>query len=218
MSKFILFPFILSCICWIASCTQKENTPILFDTSTDEFILPDGFAIKTIAAEPILRAPVALSFDSKNRIWAAELTGYMRDIDGSDEEIPDGRIVLLEDENKDGITDKRTVVIDNLQTPRTLLHAYGGLLYNDGASLYWAKLEDKKVSSRVLVDSLYVVGGNIEHQPNGLLYHLDNWIYSANSKTRYRLKNGQWLREATTFRGQWGISSDPDGRLFYNNN
>ena len=218
MQRLLSFLLILSCICWIASCTQKENTPILFDTSTDEFILPDGFAIKTIAAEPILRAPVALSFDSKNRIWAAELTGYMRDIDGSDEEIPDGRIVLLEDENKDGITDKRTVVIDSLQTPRTLLHAYGGLLYNDGASLYWAKLEDKKVSPRVLVDSLYVVGGNIEHQPNGLLYHLDNWIYSANSKTRYRLKNGQWLREATTFRGQWGISSDPDGRLFYNNN
>ncbi len=214
MSRLLFFSIILIC----AGCTQNENAPTLFDTSTDEFILPDGFSIKTIAAESLLSTPVALSFDSKNRIWAAELTGYMRDIDGSDEEIPDGKIVLLEDKNKDGIADKRTVIIDSLQTPRTLLHAYGGLLYNDGASLYWSKLEDKKIFPRILVDSLYVVGGNIEHQPNGLLYHLDNWIYSANSKTRYRLKNGEWLREATTFRGQWGISSDPDGRLFYNNN
>ena len=69
-----------------------------------------------------------------------------------------------------------------------------------------------------LVDSLYVIGGNIEHQPNGLLYNIDNWIYSAKSNTRYKRINGEWLKEATTSRGQWGLSRDEHGRLFYNDN
>ncbi|MEL6821898.1 MAG: dehydrogenase, partial [Calditrichota bacterium] len=189
-----------------------------FDTSTDEFILQDGFTIQTIAAEPLLDSPVALSFDNSGRIWAVELPGYMRDIDGSDEEKADGRIVLLEDKNSDGIMDSRRVILDKLKAPRTLLHIYGGLLYSNGGSLFWAKLNNTLIGEAQLVDSLYVVGGNIEHQPNSLHYHLDNWIYSANCRTRYRLKNGVWLKEATSFRGQWGLSSDIDGRFYYNNN
>lgn len=210
--------YLLPALLLTLSFACKKTTPPSFDTSVDEFILQPGFAVQTLAAEPLLSTPVALAFDNKNRMWVAELTGYMRDIDGSDENVPDGKIVLLTDADGDGIADGRRVVLDSLQTPRTLLHAYGGLLYNDGASLFWAKVNDTDLGTPELIDSLYVVGGNIEHQPNGLLYHLDNWIYSANSTTRYRRYRGKWLREATTSRGQWGLSADPDGRLLYNNN
>jgi len=37
---------------------------------------------------------------------------------------------------------------------------------------------------------------------------LDNWIYSANHTTRFRNLDGNWEREPTAFRGQWGISQD----------
>ncbi len=171
-----------------------------------------------VAAEPLLDSPVAMQFDARGRIWVVELPGYMRDIDGADEEKADGKIVLLADNNKDGRMDSRRIVIDSLIAPRTLLPAYGGLLYSNGTSLWWAELKDTEVLRTELVDSLYVIGGNIEHQPNNLFYHLDNWIYSANATVRYRRKNGQWLREATAFRGQWGLTSDIDGRLYYNNN
>lgn len=203
----LLFLTVLAC--------QKDP---VFDTSTEEFILAPGFSIQTIAAEPLLDSPVAMSFDKKGRIWVVELTGYMRDIDGSDEQKPDGRIVVLEDTDQDGRMDKREVILSGLETPRTLLPAYGGLLYSNGTGLWWAELDGTKVLDQVLVDSLYVVGGNIEHQPNGLLYNIDNWIYSAKSNSRYRLKDGKWLREATTARGQWGLSNDINGRLYYNNN
>jgi len=69
-----------------------------------------------------------------------------------------------------------------------------------------------------LVDASYAEGGNVEHQPNGLIRALDNWIYSAKSAKRYRKKGDKWLIERTHFRGQWGISQDDYGRLFYNNN
>jgi len=68
------------------------------------------------------------------------------------------------------------------------------------------------------VDPTYAEGGNVEHQSNGLLRALDNWIYSAKSAKRYRKKGDKWLIEKTHFRGQWGITKDDYGRLFYNNN
>lgn len=210
-----LFPPIILLLFLLPSCSDSEPP---FDTSTDEFLLKDGYAIQVIAAEPLLNSPVAMTFDEKGRIWAVELPGYMRDIEGSDEEKADGKIVILTDENEDGVMDQRQVFKKGLVAPRTLLHAYGGLLYSNGTKLWWAKLDDTKIEKITLVDSLYVVGGNIEHQPNGLLYHLDNWIYSAISNARYRRQGDKWLREVTSLRGQWGLSVDVDGRLYSNNN
>lgn len=211
-----IFPYqILFSIILLLQACQTDTT---FEITTDEFILPEGFSIEAVAGEPLLDSPVAMQFDTKGRIWVVELPGYMRDIDGADEEVADGKIVVLADKNNDGRMDSRRIVIDSLIAPRTLLPVYGGLLYSNGTSLWWAELSDMEVLRTELVDSLYVVGGNIEHQPNNLLYHLDNWIYSANATVRYRRQNGQWLREATAFRGQWGLSADIDGRLYYNNN
>ena len=217
MSKKISTYLILSLIALLFSQCQESPNPT-FSVSTDEFILQPGFSISAIAAEPLLEAPVAMTFDAQGRIWAVELPGYMRDIDGAEEDAPDGKIVILTDENQDGVMDSRRVFLDSLIVPRTLLHAYGGLLYSNETSLWWAKLEGDEIVEKVLVDSLYVVGGNIEHQPNGLLYNIDNWIYSSGAKVRYRLKNGEWLQEASSFRGQWGLSADEEGKLFYNNN
>ena len=198
----------------LQSCSKTKSSQI----TTDEFILKEGYEIEIIATEPLLNAPLAMTFDEKGRIWAVELPGYMRDIEGSDENAPDGKIVILTDNDNDGVMDERQVFMDSLVAPRTILHAYGGLMYSNGTSLWWVKLDDTKIVKQVLVDSLYVVGGNIEHQPNGLLYNIDNWIYSARSNVRYRFYRGEWLREPTSSRGQWGISADVNGRLYTNNN
>ena len=206
--------FLFLCTLFFLSCGTSNQPEI----GTDEFILADNLEISLIASEPLLDSPVAMAFDPSGRIWAVELRSYMRDIDGSDEQAPDGRIVILEDENGDGRMDKQTVFLDSLVTPRALAFAYGGLLYTNDTSLWWVALNDKSPGEKVLVDSLYVIGGNIEHQPNGLLYNLDNWIYSAKSNARYRRVAGKWLKEATAFRGQWGITHDDEGRLFYNDN
>lgn len=196
------------------SCQLNQEEKI----GTNEFILQDGFQIDLVAAEPLLDTPVAMTFDEKGRIWVVELPGYMRDIDGTDENRRDGRIVVLEDMDQDGQMDIRRVFLDNLMAPRTLALVYNGLLYTDSTQLWWTPLEGDQPGEKVLVDSLYVVGGNIEHQSNGLLYHLDNWIYSAKSNARYRQVDGQWEREVTKSRGQWGLTNDDAGRLFYNDN
>ena len=50
-----------------------------------------------------------MEFDPDGRIWVVEMRGYMPNIQGTDEDAPVGRIVVLEDENNDGQMDKSTV-------------------------------------------------------------------------------------------------------------
>ncbi|HEY7119005.1 MAG TPA: PVC-type heme-binding CxxCH protein, partial [Tepidisphaeraceae bacterium] len=51
-----------------------------------------------------------------------------------------------------------------------------------------------------------------------LMLAMDNWIYNAKSAKRFRFKDGKWMEGSTYFRGQWGISQDDWGRLYYNSN
>ncbi len=194
---------------------QNSDQPL---DLTSEFTLEPGFEIKGVAAEPLLSGLVEIEFDEKGRIWTLEMPGYMRDIDGSGEDIPDGKISILEDTDGDGVMDKKTVFLDNMVLPRAIELIHDGLLYAEPPNLWYVKIVDDQPGERQLIDSTYSLGGNIEHAPNGLLYNLDNWIYSAKSDRRYRYKDGQWERDATYARGQWGISNDDAGRLYYNNN
>ncbi len=184
---------------------------------TSEFIIHPGFEIECIASEPLVRVPVEMEMDADGNLWVVELTGYMRDIDGNEENKPDGKVVKLEDLDDDGIMDKRTVILDSLAAPRAICLINNGILYNDGKMLKWSD-KDGHPDSHMVIDSHYVTGSNIEHQPNGLYYHIDNWVYSARSNTRYQFRNENWVKEITHFRGQWGISSDEAGRLIYNDN
>lgn len=178
----------------------------------------EGFEVKVVASEPLLNAPVAMSFDSKGRIWLVEMTGYMPDTLGTGEEVPNGKVVILEDKNHDGLFDSRKVFLDSLVLPRAICLIENGILVAESPNLWYYEIVNDKPVNKVLVDSKYAEGGNVEHQPNGLLRAMDNWIYNAKSDKRYRKNGKEWLIEHTHFRGQWGISQDNYGRLFYNTN
>lgn len=159
-----------------------------------------------------------MDFDNSGRVWVVEMKGYMQNLEGTGQNIPNGTITILEDLDNDGITDHSKVFIDSLILPRAIAHVYGGLLYAEPPNLWFVNIKNDKPVNKVLVDSLYSDGGNVEHQPNGLMMHIDNWIYSAKSNFRYQMKNGKWIKEPTSLRGQWGITKDNFGRLYYNNN
>ncbi|MFC3810985.1 DUF7133 domain-containing protein [Lacihabitans lacunae] len=186
--------------------------------SLDGYKIEEGFDLQIIAAEPNLKAPVSMDFDNKGRMWVVEMINYMPNLEGIGEEEPTGRISILEDLDHDGTIDHRKTFLDKLVLPRALAHVYGGLLYVDGPKLYFVEIKNDKPGKKTLVDPLYADGGNVEHSSNGLMMNIDNWIYNSNWNFRYRLKNGVWLKEPTSNRGQWGITKDNFGRLYYNNN
>lgn len=211
-----LFLLLISIGLLIAGCKtgSGNESAISFDT----YKIADGFEIQLAASEPLIEAPVVMDFDNQGRIWVVEMRGYMPNLAGEGEDAPNGRISILEDFDQAGTARRSKVFLDSLVLPRALAHVYGGLLYAAPPNLWFVEIKNDKPGKKTLVDSLYSDGGNPENQPNGLLMGIDNWIYSANSTARYQLKDGKWLKEPASFRGQWGISQDNFGRLYYNYN
>ncbi len=211
MKNKLLFFFLMI----LAACQTSYEEP---EISISDYRLEPGFALEVICSEPLLKAPVAMDFDSGGRIWVAEMPSYMSNMEGNGEKEATGSIKILEDLDRDGVMDHAKPFLDSLVLPRAIALVYGGLLYAEPPNLWFVEIEDDKPVNRTLVDSLYAADGNPEHQPNGLVLNVDNWIYNAKSNFRYRYQKGTWLKEPTTFRGQWGISHDNFGRLYYNDN
>ena len=211
--RLLLFIFLSTAL--FTGCKKEFDEPVI---SLDGYHIAPGFELEVIASEPLIEAPVTMDFDEKGRIWVVEMRGYMQNVEGLNEEEPNGRIVILEDLDKDGVMDHSKVFLDELILPRALSLAYGGLLYVEPPNLWFVEIANDQPGNRVLVDSTYAPDGNVEHQPNGLLMNIDNWIYNANAHFRYQFKDDQWIKEPTAYRGQWGIAKDNFGRLLYNHN
>jgi len=194
----------------LLSCKPNFEEPVI---TLDDYKIEEGFELKVIASEPLLDSPVAIDFDNKGRIWVVDMPGFM-----IGETEPTGSIKILEDLDDDGVADHAKVVLDSLVMPRALSLVYGGLLYAEPPNLWFAEIENDKIKNKTLVDSLYAPEGNPEHQPNGLLMNIDNWIYNSGTNFRYQKREGKWIKEPTSYRGQWGITKDNFGRLYYNNN
>ncbi|MEP6916459.1 MAG: discoidin domain-containing protein, partial [Acidobacteriota bacterium] len=57
---------------------------------------------------------------------------------------------------------------------------------------------------------------NIEHQKSGLLWNMDNWIYTTYNAFRIRWTPSGFLRERTGANGgQWGVASDDEGKPWF---
>ena len=184
------------------------------------FDVAPGYRVELVAAEPLTEAPVAFAFDEDGRLWVVEMRGFMRDVEGTGEGDPLGRIAILTDADGDGQMDGRTTFLDSLVLPRTIAPTRGGALFADQQQLYFARDTDGDGQADTLdvVDPDFAPGGNPEHDPNGMLRALDNWYYNAKSSARYRWKGDRLVRDTTEFRGQWGLSQDDYGRLYYNYN
>ncbi|GAB2496077.1 hypothetical protein GCM10027164_28980 [Algoriphagus taiwanensis] len=168
----------------------------------------------------MVEAPVHIQFDEDGRLWVLEMRGYMNDIEGSEEKLPVGSVAVLEDTDGDGMMDKRTVYLDSLVMPRSLGLYKNGALIAENNALWWTEDQDGdgRADIKSLVDSTYSANGLPEHTDNGFVRNVDNWYYSAKSRLRYKNISGQWVRDSTEFRGQWGIAQDDKGRLIYNYN
>lgn len=196
-----------------------KHAPVL---SPEQFIkhtnIEQGFELQLVASEPDVIAPVSMDFDNQNRIWVVEMTAYMPDIEGDGENVPDGKVVILEDANNDGYYEKRKVFLDSLRLPRSIAFVNDGILVAEPPNLWYFQIKNDMPFNKELVDPEFAVGDNVEAQANGLIRATDNWIYNAGSNKRYMKTDTGWVIEKTHFRGQWGITQDDDGRLFYNNN
>ena len=225
MAKYVLclclFAGLLAGLASFRNGLADEPAPVL--TPAEEaatFRLEPGLSIQLVAAEPMVQDPVVMTFDADGRLWVVEMRGFMPTIDGDGENKRVGRVSVLEDTTGDGRMDISTVYLDSLVMPRALALVPGGALVAENGALWLTKDTngDLRADTKTLIDAQYAANALPEHAGNGLWRSMDNWYYNAKSRFRYRLNDGVWQRDSTEMRGQWGMSHDDAGRLYYNYN
>lgn len=184
------------------------------------FKVVPGYRVELVAAEPLVEDPIAMAFDGDGRLWVVEMRSFMPNVDGVGEDERSSVIAVLEDTDGDGRMDKRTEFADGLQLPRAITIHKDGALFIEPPYLRWFRDTDGDLEWDDDAVVSYGFGGlrNVEHAPNGLTHGIDNWIYLANHGGRFRQKGSDWRQEPTGGGGQWGLSQDDWGRLFFNHN
>lgn len=185
------------------------------------FRIAPGFKVQLVASEPMIQAPIAVSWDDQGRMYVCEMRDYMHDVDGAGEDEPTGRISRLEDTDGDGVMDKATVFVDKLLMPRAVMALGDGALVAEPPLLKWYHdtngdgVADKE---EIISDKYATKGGQPEHMANSPTWMMDNWITSSDHNVRYRLQQGKFTSEEMIGSGQWGRTMDDWGRQFSNSN
>jgi mono/diheme cytochrome c family protein/glucose/arabinose dehydrogenase len=192
------------------------------------FRVAPGYRVELVASDPLIGDPVAMAFGPDGRLWVVEMRGYMPDLEGSTEDRPEGRVVVLSDSDGDGVMDKAQVFLEGIVLPRAIGFARDGVLVGAPPHLWFCRDTDGdgKADERtevatdfgVRVDPARPQLANPERAPNALLWGMDNWLYVGQYAARFRFEDGVWQRGMSTFRGQWGLSQDDWGHLFHNSN
>ena len=82
------------------------------------FAVPDGWEVNLFAADPEIAKPIQTNWDARGRLWVATSRVYPQLEPG---EVADDQIVILEDTDGDGASDKTTIFADGLLIPTGVL-------------------------------------------------------------------------------------------------
>jgi putative membrane-bound dehydrogenase-like protein len=144
--------------------------------------VPEGFEVQLVAAEPLLRDPVAFDWGPDGRLWVVEMADYPEGMDGAGQ--PGGRVRILEDTNADGVYDTSTLFLEGLNFPTGVMVWRDGVLITAAPDILYAEDTDgdgRAESPKVLFTGFGL--GNQQHRVNGLVYGLDHSVYLANGSS-----------------------------------
>jgi len=185
--------------------------------------LPSGYRLEPVLTEPQIAEPVMIAFDGNGRMYVAEMRTYMMDADGTGEQEPVSRVSRHEDTDGDGVYDRHTVFADKLLLPRIMLTLDDRIIIGetntDDLYIYRDSNGDGVADEKTLWFKGGPRGGNMEHQPNGLVWAMDNGIYSTYYDYRLRFgANGEAIKESIPVNGgQWGLTQDDWGKVWFVN-
>ncbi|QEH39132.1 Cytochrome c [Aquisphaera giovannonii] len=196
--------------------------PVSAREEAGRFLMQPGYRMELVLGEPDVQEPVAIAFDGNGRMYVAEMRSYMQDIDGKDEKAPISRVSRHEDLDGDGVYERHTVFIDGLVLPRFVLPWDRDSVVSmetdaDDVFRYIDTDGDGKSDRKELFFKGAGRRGNLEHQQSGMVWGLDNWIYTTYNAFRIRwTPGGKVLREPTGANGgQWGLTMSDDGQMMW---
>ncbi|RYD33009.1 MAG: c-type cytochrome, partial [Verrucomicrobiaceae bacterium] len=122
--------------------------------------VPEGYAVRCFASEPMVINPVAMAWDTRGRLWVVELYEYpsgakvpneysktatdeaFRPVVKTDAGSPRDRVVVLEDTDNDGKADKRTVFLEGLNLATAITCGHGGVFIGQAPNLFFFRDTD----------------------------------------------------------------------------
>ncbi len=116
----IFLPFLIN---FVTGCSGPENKSTLVTTSDSlteaakrlpqntlkGLVVATGLEVETMATEPMLKNPTNIDVDDRGRVWVCEAYNYRPAINGNPTNALGDRIMILEDNNGDGVTDSAKV-------------------------------------------------------------------------------------------------------------
>jgi putative membrane-bound dehydrogenase-like protein len=194
-----------------------------------------GFKAELVAAEPLVKDPIAFEWGADGKLWVAEMGDYPLGVDGHGK--PGGIVRFLTDTKGDGRYDKSTIFLDALAFPNGIYPWRKGVIISCPPDIIYA--EDTDGDGKADVKKRLFTGfhpGNQQHRANGYDYGLDNWLYGANGESggqvisflagkkvdingrdfRFRPDTGEF--ESESGQTQYGRHRDDWGNWFGTNN
>lgn len=165
----------------------------------------DGFTIEVVAAEPVVRQPVAIEFDDRGRLWVIQYLQYPNPnglkrvavdrfsrtkYDRIPEPPPHGprgddRITILEDTNGDGRMDHSHDFVDGLNLATGMAFGHGGVfVLNVPYLLFYPDRNRDDVPDSDPEVLLTGFGMEDAHSvANSLTFGPDGWLYGCQGST-----------------------------------
>lgn len=222
---------------------EASGQPPAAEASLAMMELPEGFRATVFAAEPEVRNPIAMTWDSRGRLWVAENYTYAEGqphrfaLDLRDR-------VLVFEPGEDGKAKKRHVFTDQVQRLTSVEVGRGGVWLMCPPQLLFIPDADGDAvpdgPPQVVLDGFTVAEASYHNFANGLRWGPDSWLYGrcghscpgrigapgAPDAERVPIKGGIWRYhpERRVFEGlthgttnPWGHDWDRHGELFFIN-
>jgi putative membrane-bound dehydrogenase-like protein len=220
-----------------------DSSPLDPEQAAAGFRLPPGFRAQLFAAEPEVQNPVAMTWDTRGRLWVAECYTYADRPTRYDLALRD-RVLIFADKDGDGRADERKIFCDNVQRLVSVEVGLGGVwLISLPRVLFIPDRDANDIPDgppEVVLDGFGLNPDNYHNCANGLKWGPDGWLYGrcgasgpgyigppgAPEADRVPIFGGLWryhparkvfetLCHGTT--NPWGHDWDAHGELFFTN-
>lgn len=227
----------------IYNSEPSRSEPLNAADAARSMTFPAGFNVNVFASEPEVQNPIGMTWDAHGRLWVAENYTYAERGVRFDLGLRD-RVVILEDRDKDGKAEHRSVFADNLQVLTSIEIGYGGVwLMTPPRLLFIPDANEDGIAdgpAEIKLDG-FDVGTDSHHNfANGLKWGPDGWLYGrvghscpgkvglpgSEPEDRFPIDGGIWRYSPKTqvFEAlchgtvnPWGHDWDANGELFFVN-
>lgn len=202
LTRFLLMGFAVATLLPLASSLAQGVSP---EKAAQQMTVSDGFKVKLVASEPLVRQPVAIDFDDRGRLWAIQYLQYPNPAglkrvkvdqhtrskyDRVPKPPPHGprgadRLTILEDTDGDGLMDQAKDFVNGLNLASGFAFGHDGVFVLQAPYLLF--YPDRNHDDVPDSDPEVLLTGfgmdDASAVANSLTFGPDGWLYGCQGST-----------------------------------